>query len=115
MEEQSQLNKNDLEFEKLLAFLWLNVDESCTMENNDVVRMVGLASKKNHEKNVDDSRDSISSLSTGSAAGVEFPCIYLVKVQRLEYDVFCDFDQNQKCPPGLFVEPTPNAYLNGDT
>ncbi len=53
------------------------------MASEGHLHVIGSAAKKKHEKNTADSRQSITVVHLGSAAGVEGPRIYLAKGKEL--------------------------------
>ncbi len=67
--------------------------------------------RKKHEKNTADSRQSITVVRLGSAAGVEGPRIYLAKGKELTATSMIDknFARIHKAPTGSYVKTTPNA------
>ena len=88
-----------------------NLDESSFLASDGIIRVIGNSKKRKHEKNIADSRDSITIVRVGSAGGVDGPRIYLAKGQRLEYECLINFCKHHDAPPGSCVEMTPNAYM----
>jgi hypothetical protein len=105
--------KEEEEFMKLKDCFTVNLDESCFMGSEGVLREIGSAARKKHEKNTSDSRQSITIVGARSAAGVEGPCIFLAKVVELTPESMLkkNFARIHKAPIGSFVEMTPNAYM----
>jgi len=52
--------KEEEEFMKLKVCFMVNLDESCFMGSEGVLRVIGSATRKKHEKNTSDSRQSIT-------------------------------------------------------
>ena len=105
--------KEEEEFMKLKDCFTVNLDESCFMGSEGVLRVIGSAARKKHEKNTSDSRQSITIVRVGSAAGVEGPRIFLAKGVDLTAESMLkkNFARIHKAPIGSFVEMTPNAYM----
>ena len=59
--------KEEEEFMKLKDCFTVNLDESCFMGSEGVLREKGSATRKKHEKNTSDSRQSITIVRVGSA------------------------------------------------
>ena len=91
-----------------------NLDESCMMASEGIVRIIGSKAKKKHEKNISDSRDSITVVRIGSAANVDGPRIYLAKGKEIELPAFRNFTKNFVAPPGSCIEMTPSAYMTDE-
>ena len=62
----------------------INLDESCIMANDRKLRVLGCAERKKHERNMDDSRVSITILRMGCAAGVSGPWIFLAAGAKMD-------------------------------
>ncbi len=71
--------KEEEEFAKLKDCFTVNLDESCFMGSEGVLHVIGSAARRKHEKNTSDSRQRITIVRVGSAAGVEGPRIFLAK------------------------------------
>ena len=82
LEEQKRLNKYDPHFLGLVDHFMMNLDESSMVASNGVLRVVGSAEKRKHEKITDDNRDSISTIRVGSSAGADGPRIYLTQGKK---------------------------------
>ena len=105
--------KEEEEFMKLKDCFTINLDKSCFMASEEVLRVTGSAAQKKHKKNTSDSRQSITIVRVGSAAGVEGPRIFLAKGVDLTAESMLKkhFARIHKAPIGSFVEMTPNAYM----
>jgi hypothetical protein len=106
--------KEEEEFMKLKDCFTVNLDESRFMGSEGVLRVIGSATQKKHEKNTSDSRQSITIVRVGSAAGVvEGPHIFLAKGVELTTESMLkkNFARIHKAPIGSFVEMTPNVYM----
>jgi len=99
---------------ELKNFFTLNLDESCVMASEGIVRVLGNAEKTKHEKNIQDNRDSITTVRTGSAGNVDGPRIYLAKGKTCDLESFNDFGAHYDSPPGSCVVMTPNAYMTNE-
>ena len=66
-----------VEHYKLVDHFTLNLDESCMLASDGELHIIGSKSKKKHEKNLADSRESINTVLVGSVANVDSPCFYL--------------------------------------
>ena len=108
--------KEEEEFMKLKDCFTVNLDESCFMGSEGVLHVIGSAARKKHEKNTSDSRQSITIVRVGSAAGVEGPRIFLAKGVELTAESLLkkNFARIHKAPIGSFVEMTPNAYMTNE-
>ena len=104
------------EFSKLKDCFTDNLDESYFMGNEGVLRVIGSAPQKKHNKNTSDSRQSITIVRVGSAAGVEGPHIFLAKGVELTAESMLKkhFARIQKAPIGSYVEMTPNVYMTNN-
>ena len=118
-DEQRRLNstsaQNIVKFESNIDYFTLNLDKTCFLASDGIVRVIGSINKKKHEKNIGDCRDSITVVRVGSAAGIDGPRIYLAKGKTLEYNQFKDFCRCNDAPPGSMVSMTPNAYMTDET
>ena len=48
------------EFERLEDYFTCNIDESRFLASDGIIRVIGNSKKRKHEKNISDSRDSIT-------------------------------------------------------
>ena len=105
--------KEEEEFMKLKDRFTVNLDESCFMGSKGVLRVIGSAARKKHTKNTSDSRQSITTVRVGSAAGVEGLRIFLAKRVELAAESMLkkNFAHIHKAPVGSFVKMTPNVYI----
>ncbi len=109
-------NKPD-EYTPVEDFFCLNLDETNFMASEGTLRVVGSSKKKKQEKNSSDSRDSITIVRIGSAAGTEGPRIFLAKGKSLKTHPSLTpdkFTKNYKSPPGSHVVMTPSAYMTDE-
>ena len=56
-----------------------NIDESCMMASDAIIKVLGSADKNKHEKNIAGSWFNVTTVRVGSAAGVDGPRVYLTK------------------------------------
>ncbi len=108
--------KDEEEFLKLKDSFTVNLDESCFMGSKGILCVIGSAAQNKHEKNTSHSRQSITIVRVGSAAGVEGPGNFLAKGVELTADSMQkrNFARIHKAPIGSFVEMTPNAYMTNE-
>jgi hypothetical protein len=116
-EEHRRVNQPSQEFLRLQDHFMINLDESNIQGSNGVLRVVGSAIVKKHEKTTQDCRESVTMIRIGSAAGTQGPWIFLVKGKK-------ELDKNSAlrnlrasfpmAPPFSKVFVTPNAYLTDD-
>ena len=85
-DEHRKLNASDdtgVEFMEVEAAFKVNGDEEGLLAcANDGIKVYGCGSRDKHEKNTQDSRDSISLFKCGSAAGWSGPTIFLLKGKK---------------------------------
>ena len=99
---------------KLVDYFTLNLDKTCMAGSEGELHIIGSKEKKKHEKNVADSRESITSVRVGSAGNVDGPRFYLAKGKEIEMSAFKDFTKHFPAPEGSRVIMTPNAYMTDD-
>lgn len=115
-EEQKRLNLPSALFASSKKYFMMNLDESCIMCSEGNIKVIASANKKKVEKNMDDNRDSITLLRTGSAAGTTGPWIFLVRgeCEKIESSALKNLDK-KGCPPGSKVYTAPSAYMTDAT
>ena len=64
-------------FANLHEHFQLNLDESCFICNDGHLKILGDGEKKHHDKNIADSRVSITTVRCGSAAGTNGPVVFI--------------------------------------
>ena len=64
-------------FEKLFPHFIQNLDETCLMCSDGVLKVIGDGDQKHHDKNVQAGRCSIAMLRSGSAAGSDGPVFFI--------------------------------------
>ena len=89
----------------------LNADEACFMASDGNVKVYGDKGKKKHEKNLDDSRVSITAYRTGTAGGTNGPTGFALKGECLRSGYSNEFLKSQGCADGSCVVMTPNAFM----
>jgi hypothetical protein len=107
-------NGNSPEYEVVKDHFTLNGDESNFMASEGTVKVLGNKNKMKQEKNTNDSRDSITALRIGSAAGEEGPRVFLIVGKSLDNHPTLKigkFAKTYQAPPGSHVVPTPSAYM----
>jgi hypothetical protein len=120
---QNELNRWDIsklsppkivEHYKLVDNFTLNLDESSMAASEGVLHIIGSRRKKKHEKNVADSRESITTVRVGSSANGDGPRFFLAKGKEIELETFKHFTVNYTAPPGSKVIMTANAYMTDE-
>ena len=114
LEEMVRLNLPATEFKTVQSHFVGNIDESCVMGNEGTIKVVGAADRKKHEKNMDDFRESITTVRCGNAAGNIGPLFVLAKGKKMN----CASVANQikeQAPPESKVLMTPNSYMTDET
>ena len=76
-------NKLSTLFDNLHEHFQLNLDESCFMCNDGILKIIGSKDKKHHDKNMSDSRVSITAVRCGNAAGANGPVVFLASGQNV--------------------------------
>ena len=101
---------------RLCDYFTINLDETCFVASKVTLLVIGSAAKQKHEKNTSDSRQSVTVVRLGLAAGVEGPRIYLAKGKDLKIESMYDknFVRVHKAPVGSHVKMTPNAYMTNE-
>ena len=90
-------------------FIWF-WDETCVMAKDGDCHIIGDAEIKKHQKNLDDSRDTMTTLRTGCAKG-NGPSAFLLKGEKVAPGYTKRFFQNQGMAPGTFACMTPSAFM----
>lgn len=90
-------------------FIW-NWDETCAMAKDGKLAILGDAGIKKHQKNLDDSRESITALRTGCAKG-NGPTVFLCKGERVAPGFNQNFFENRGMVGGTCVLMTPSAFM----
>ena len=77
-----------VEHYKFVDHFTMNLDESCMQASDSNLKIIGSKSKRKHEKNTSDCRESITVVLVGSAANVDGPHFYLAKDKDIEFNSF---------------------------
>lgn len=85
-------------------------DETSVQARDGALHILGDADIKKHEKNLDDSRDSITALRTGTVKG-NGPTAFLVKGERVKVGFTGAFFDNIGMAKGTACFPTPSAFM----
>lgn len=111
--DQAQRNQPCEDFEKLKEHFMGNLDETGVAASEGCLHIIGEKEQKKHEKNTDDSRESITAVRIGNAAGNEGPYIFLAKGKKMECKSLQPNVLREKgAPGGSRVIMTPSAYMN---
>jgi len=115
-DEHRKLNVSDdtgVDFMEVEAAFKVNGDEEGLLAcANDGIKAYGCGSRDKHEKNTQDSRDSISLFKCGSAAGWSGPTIFLLKGKKAPVGLDSAYLVNHGGAPGSDVHMTQNAYMS---
>ena len=86
------------------------------MCNDGVLRIIGSAEKKHHDKNTSDSRVSITAVRCGNAAGTNGPVVFLAYEQNVSrtFSKRC-LEKNYGLPKGSTVLMNSSAYMDDAT
>ena len=90
-------------------FIW-NWDETCAMAKDGKLEIIGDAAIKKHQKNLDDSRESITALRTGCAKG-NGPTIFLCKGERVAPGFTPQFFVRRGMVGGTCALMSPSAFM----
>jgi hypothetical protein len=113
-------DKDGKTWKDLEEFFTLGLDEENKGANQGSGHVVGIKSGKRKRENHDAlSRDSITVVHTGSAAGASGPAMYLMKGKTIPEDNRDQFGsaewmEGKGAPPNSFVVMTPNAFMTHD-
>ena len=92
------------------------MDETCFIFNECELKIIGDNDKPRHNKNCSNSRFSITVLRVESAAGVNFPVIFMEKGKKLHPRPRGNNLVNKYGLPEVsFVIPNKVAYMDGET
>ena len=103
-----------VKFMEIRKHFWFNLDETGLLFSEGNLQVIGSKERKKHEKDNQNSRDSITCIRIGSAGGTNGPAIFLSKGKKVDSRP-CRNLEKHGAPPGSKVFPTSNAYLNDET
>ena len=110
--EHRKLNEPPELYVELDHHFKINCDEQCLLASSGVVMIVGAADKRKHEKETSNSRCSIASLESGSAAGSPGspgPTLFLTTGQSAMEGFHPEFLVENGAATGSRVIPTPTG------
>ena len=81
------INLPEVDFAKLHKHFQLNLDEGCFLCSDGILKIIGDAYRRHHDKNVADNRVSITTVRIGSAGGSNGPVIYIAVGSKGEQSV----------------------------
>jgi hypothetical protein len=120
-EDLRRLNKNadgcelypSEDFYMLHPYFQLNCDETSMHANLSGINVIGAKEIKQHMKNSDDLRVSITAMRVGAAAGTTGPMIFLANGKKMTSRSLSDYNLIDKhgSPPGSTVIMTPSGYM----
>lgn len=113
-EKVTELNQPAEEFAKVHAHFIGNIDETGVMANSGSVHVIGCSLRKKIEKNMDDCRDSITIVRSGTASGEQDPLIFLAAGEMMDKTILKDLEA-LGCPKGSTIIMTPSAYMTDET
>ena len=117
--EWEYLRKNNLPealFLSLREHFQLNLDESCFVCNDGILKIIGDGDKRHHDKNMSDSRVSITIVRCGSAAGTNGPVVFIANGKSVNR-TFSQYRLRKLygLPEGSIVLCNENAYMDDKT
>jgi hypothetical protein len=113
--DQAQRNQPCKDFDKLKEHFMGNLDETGVGATESCLNIIGEKEMKKQEKNTDNSRESITAVHTGNAAGNEGPYIFLAKGKKMECKSLRPNALREKgALAGSRVIMTPSAYTNDE-
>ena len=101
-------------FLRIMKHFVLNLDEECVAAADGSVRIIGDKEKKKHEKNIHDSRTTMTMVRCGTAGGNCGPTFFLCAGERVKTGFTDEFLTNNGAQPGSSVVMTPNAFMTQD-
>jgi hypothetical protein len=111
-----EINASDgtgVDFKEVESAFKANGDEEGLLAcANDGIKVYGCGSRDKHEKNTQNSRDSISLFRCGSAAGWSGPAIFLLKGKKAPVGLDQAYLTKYGGAPGSDVHMTQNAYMS---
>jgi hypothetical protein len=78
-EDHRRFNQKTKEYVKLQPYFQINLDEMGVLGSNGILRVVGSAKVKKHEKNTQDNRDLITIVGIWGTAGTSGPWFFVIK------------------------------------
>ena len=110
------VNTPSSSFVNLHEHFQLNLDESCFMCNDGILKIIGAADKRHHDKNTSDSRVSITVVRCGNAAGANGPVVFLTTGQKVNR-TFSNYRLHKiyGLPEGSTVLCNNSAYMDDAT
>mgnify|MGYP001031646604 CR=1 FL=1 len=112
-EEQRRLNIPAVLYLPIQAHFICNVDETSVMACEGTLKVIGDAERKKHQKNSADSRDSITIVRVGNAAGSNGPLIFLAKGKSMDVPALKNLEK-LGAPKCSTIVMTPNAYMTDE-
>ena len=104
--------KSGKSFGEVMHNFIIGGDESCFMASvNGDCRVIGSRNKKKHEKNIADTRSSITAYQTGAVGGSQGPTVVLMKGTRKCTGYLNMFLENHGCCQGSTVIMTDSAFM----
>jgi hypothetical protein len=89
----------------------VNGDEECLLACDGTVRVIGAAEKKKHEREVANSRCSITLFKCGSAAGHQGPTFFIMAGKEKAEGYTDKYLKDHGAAPHSSVEMTPTAFM----
>ena len=108
----SLCKKSGKSFGEVMHHFIIGGDESCFMASaNGDCRVIGSRNKKKHEKNIADTRASITAYRTGAVGGSQGPTVMLMKGTRKRTGYSNSFLVKHGCCKGSTVIMTDSAFM----
>ena len=103
-------------FVTVAEYFQLNLDETCFVCSNGILRILGDSECKHHDNNVADNGVSITVLCVGSAGGVNGPVIFIAKGTSVHPWFSGDsLEKKYGLSVGSCVIPNKTAYMDDET
>ena len=112
-EDKNRLNFPKEEFSKVWDHFMLNLDETCVLASEGTANIVRASKTSKQENIIEDSRESITTMRTGSAGGSSGPCIFLGKGVNMDCPIL-NYSPKSGAPPGSVVIMTTNDYMTDE-
>ena len=99
------------DFRTIMKHFLLNLDEECFMAQDGDVKIVGGKLKSKHERNISDSRVSVTVVRIGSCGGSQGPTGFCLQGEMKRNNYSDEFLMRHGAAPGSCIEMTPTAFM----
>ena len=100
-----------IKFGDVQAHIKVNLDEQCFMGSDGKLKIIGDAEKKKHERELSDSRESITALFVGSAADTKGPTMFCLAGKKCKVGYNDATLRMLGCKKGSHIAMTPTAFM----